>query len=313
MPLSLSEQLDLGIKSITYGDIDLFSTMLTDPQSVTLDEQKTVAQKLGVKGGLLSAFVNVVGDPTVWLAYMMSRRFPTQAWLTGKIPNRFIGGAAEFTGISWLGRPIESFHRGTRIPKLTALAERREMEVMKVARKWFDEIENRPNWQEEKGIVSLIREGQNPSAATPELRRVANKLDDTMKEMWGFLNKAHKIDGGFGETEVSKAISSPRTGKDAPKFLRDYLPHIPLTTNDSVIEFSGRDALRRLGRGGNKQAAALKRERFEDVWTPTEVDGLASDFVRYQGFMNNVGTEVYNRHLFQRKRFNIPLQSALKS
>lgn len=310
MPLSLTEQLDLGIKSITYGDVDLLSRLMTDPGLVSLDEQRTAAEKLGVKKGLLSAFVNMAADPTVWLAALMSRRFPTESWLKGTVPQRFIGLSNEFSGISLVARPIESFFRGTHIPKLTALSERRTMEVMQVGRKIFDLIDSRPNWAQEKEAVSLLMEGQNVASGSPELGRVAGELRGHMNELWGFLNRTHHVEGGFTGDEIVRASARPFTSAEAPKYLRDYLPHMPLLVDESVVTISGKDAIKRLSRTKEAQAAKLKGERFDGVWSANESDRASSDFIRYQQFLNNVGTEVFTPSLFMRKRHDIPIMSA---
>ncbi|KKM73889.1 hypothetical protein LCGC14_1405980, partial [marine sediment metagenome] len=133
MALTLQEQFRVGTNAITSGDMELLQKILLDPDTVTRKEQRTAAQKLGVKGGLLTTFVDLISDPTVWIAALMSRTFPTAAWLRGTVPNRMIGQAAEFSGISYVTRPIESFFRGTAVPRLNALALRRHAEVMKAA------------------------------------------------------------------------------------------------------------------------------------------------------------------------------------
>lgn len=311
MPLSFQQQLDLGISSISRGDIDLFSTMLVDPMSVTPDEQRSVAERLGIKKGLLSAFVDTIADPTVWVAYMMSRRFPTQAWLSGNVPKRFIGGATQFTGLSYVTRPVSSFFRGGLTPKLTALAERRSAEVMKVAEKVYHDVQSRPNWKDEMPVVSLIMEGAPVSGATPELHKVAEKLRGHMDELWGFLSQTRKVEGGFVGGEIQRASSRPFTSAESPKYLRDYLPHLPLTVDEGIVEVGGREALRRMSKGPIRQALQLKGENFADVWTADATNRLSSDFVRYQSMLGNVGAEVFSPHLFKRQRFNIPLQSAL--
>ena len=309
MALTSEQQLAVGLNAITLGDMDLLSKILLDPDTVTREEQRTASQRLGVKGGLQSTFVDLISDPTVWIAALMSRTFPTAAWLRGSIPKRMIGNAAEFTGVSFVTRPIESFFRGTTVPRLNALALRRHAEVMKVGQGMFENF-NRPRWAEEMPIVSLLLEGQNPAGATRELQQVATRIRGSMDSLWGVLKQTQKITGGFGDAEISRAVGRPFTGPNVPRHLRDFLPHIPITGQESLIEMDGVAALRRLGRGRFQQAMQLRGANPKDVWSPTATDSLASDFTRYQAFMGSVGHQI-NPRLFARKRFGIPLESNL--
>ncbi len=309
MALTLQEQFRVGTNAITSGDMELLQKILLDPDTVTRKEQRTAAQKLGVKGGLLTTFVDLISDPTVWIAALMSRTFPTAAWLRGTVPNRMIGQAAEFSGISYVTRPIESFFRGTAVPRLNALALRRHAEVMKAGQGMFKHL-SRPNWREEMPTVSLILEGQSPTGATQELRSVARDIRGTMDEMWGFLGRTQKIQGGFGDAQITRATAGAFHSPNVPRYLRDFLPHMPLTGAESIIEINGKDALRRMGRGKFRQALELRGVKPEDVWSATAVDSLASNFTRYQAFMGSVGHQI-NPRLFVRKRFGIPLESDL--
>ena len=314
MPLSVEEQVNVAIRSLAQGDMDSLTAMLTDPGTVTLDEQRTVAEKLGFKGGFLAAAVNTFSDPVVWISYYMSRLFPFQGWHRGTIPKHFIGGANEFTGISTFTKHIEGFFRGTNIPRMNALALRREAEVMKEGSKIFDLILSRPNWKDEMPTVSLLLEGQHPPTATADLVEVSNKVRGHMDELWKFLHKTQKIEGGLladGKT-ISMATAGPFDRSEAPKYLRDYLPHIPIATNETIIETDARAALKRMYSAKHlQQALETTGQRLEDVWTPTKADRFASEFSRYQGFLNNVGAEVINPRMFRRTRDNIPLQGTL--
>ncbi|MFM9966692.1 MAG: hypothetical protein ACKV2Q_36430 [Planctomycetaceae bacterium] len=309
MPLGLQDQFNLAMQSVTTGDIDTFERLLTNPDAVTIADQRTVAEKLGIKKGLLSAFVNVGSDPTVWLAYWMSRRFPTSAWLRGSIPQRFVGDDAKYTGLSFVGRPIEGFFRGTNIPRLTALAQYRQGKVMEVARGMFQRFMDRPNWKDEMPIVSMLREGLDPPGATPELRGIADGIGKDMDELWGFLKQAWRVEGGFDGVDVTRARTRPMDAREAPKYLRNYVPHIPLTTNESVVRMSGTEALRAMAKSNKSQALKVKGERLLDVWTPDKADRLSSDFGRYQAAMNRFGAEIFNPRLFQRHRTNLNLQN----
>lgn len=309
MPLTLEEQYNAALSRMTSGDLQGLSTLLTEPDSVTLDEQRTIAEKLGFKGGFLNAMINMVTDPTVWLAYYFSRRFPTSQYIRGAIPQRLIGGSNEFSGLSLVARPVVDFFRGTNIPKLTGLHMQRTSEVMQVGNKIFDEFLTRPNWSTEMPIVSLLLEGQNPAGATPELQALAMRVRGHMDELWGFLNKTQRVTGGFQGDRMTRATAEDFLPSEAPRYLRDYLPHIPLLGDESVVRMSGREALARFERGDIKQALLLTGENPADVWTPDMSDRLSSNFVRYQSFMNNVGTKIYSGRLFPRQRFGIPLQS----
>lgn len=309
MALTLEQRFDAAVSAIEQGDVDLLAKTLTDPQSITALEQRTVAERLGVKGGMLSAFVNIVADPTVWIAYLMSRKFPTSAWLRGTIPQRHIGAAAEFSGVSFLTRPIESFFRGTTVPKLNALAMRRHAEVMKLGEGMFTDF-NRPGWRAEMPIVSLLLEGRNPAGATSELRSVAGRIREHMNQLWDMLGKTQQIRGGFSDAAITRAQGVPFTGANRPRFLRDYLPHMPLLGKESIMEVDGVEALRRMGRNRFAQVMELKKVRPQDVWQPSEAASLASDFTRFQTFMGSVGHQM-NPRLFRRQRFGIPLESNL--
>lgn len=308
MALTFEQQFQTAMNALTTQDVDLLTSMMIDPGTVTLDEQRTAAQKLGIKGGMLAAMVNTFSDPTVWLAYIMSRRFPTRNWIQGTIPKRFIGGANEFSGLSFFTRPVESFFRGTNVPKLTALAVQRQAEVMKVGSKIFQEIERRPNWSREMPIVSQIMEGVQTPGATPELIAVSQRIRGHMNELWGFLNQTWKTEGGFQGKEIVRASARPFTPSEAPRYLRDYLPHIPIAVQEGVVEISGREAVARLSRGKIAQAMSLKGENPFEVWRPNQADRLGSDFTRYQSFLNNVGAEVFSPRLFRRVRMHETLQ-----
>lgn len=309
MALTLEQQYQTAMRAITRGDMDLMEKLLLDPDTVTIEEQRTVAEGLGVKGGLLRTFVNVISDPTIWIGLLMSRTFPVTAWLRGTIPKRYIGVANEFSGISAVTRPIEGFFRGTTIPKLNALALRRQAEVMQAGRRMFNDF-NRPTWREDMPIVSLLLEGRNPTGATPELRKVATRIRSTMNDLWGFLAQTKKIEGGFSAGEIAPSTAVALFGGRKPRYLRDFLPHMPLMGRESVMNIDGVEALRHLGRGRFRQALELRGIKPEDVWRPSASYSLASDFTRYQAFVGSVGHQI-NPRLFARKRFGITLESEL--
>lgn len=311
MSLSLSQQADLAIQGITFGDIDLLSRLLTSPNSVTIEDQKTAAQRLGFKDRFLSAITNVAADPTVWLAFAMSRRFPSNAWLEGRVPSRFVGAANEFSGISMFTRPVQEWFRGTTVPKMVSLAMHRETEVMQLAHdKIFKPLTSRTNWRDEMPQVSMILEGQ-PVSADPALFDVARKIRGGMEDLWSMLAKTKQISGGFDGTEITKAAARDWMPENAPKYLRDYLPHIPLHTNETLMTTTAKDALDRLGMGRVAQTFGAFGVDPKQVWTVDSAGRLASDFSRYQAMLNNVQGQVWNQHLFQRQRFNVPLQSQL--
>jgi hypothetical protein len=310
VPLSLEDQLNTAISSITSGELDTFSKVLTDPSAVTPEEQRSVAQRLGIKGGLLSAAVNTFADPTLWLAFWMSRRFPSLAWLKGTVPERFIGAANEFTGISQYTRPVETYYRGTPVPRLVALAERRRAEVMRVGERLLGHMD-RPGWKDEMPIVSLLLEGQSHPGATPELRRVATAMRLDLEDLWGFLAKTKQIRGGFEGEEITRAVAGDFAPHLAPRHLRDYLPHIPLLGDELVMRVSAREALGKLGSGKVRQLLETVGADPGSVWSIDQTNRLASNWTRYQAFMNQVQGQLWNPHLFHRERTGIPLQSQL--
>lgn len=309
MALSMQQQLDLAMQALTTADVDLASKLLTDPDTVTIDEQRTVAEKMGLKGGFLAAAVNTFSDPVVWVAALMSRRFPTLSWLRGTIPQRFVGAATEFTGVSQYTRPIETFFRGGTIPRLTALKQLREGEVLNVGSRMFARFNARPNWKEEMPIVSQILEGQSPAGATSELHALAKGIRADMDELWGFLRQTKKIQGGFEGEEIRPAKAGEFSSYEAPRYLRDYLPHIPLLGEDSIIHLSGEEALRKLGQHKVAQAMKAAGVSPREVWGPDESGRLTSDFTRYQGWLNATQGQIFNPRLFKRVREDIPLMS----
>ena len=117
MALSFGDQLDVATQAITGGDVDLLTRLFENPDSITTKDLKTVAERLGFKGPFLSAIVNTVADPVVFAGFLVSRSFPTLSWLTGAVPHRYVGAAANFGGLSSLVRPIAGHFRGTPIPK----------------------------------------------------------------------------------------------------------------------------------------------------------------------------------------------------
>ena len=179
MPISIEDQYNAALSSLVVGDFDVIEKALTNPNALTVDEHRSVAEKLGMHGGFLNAAVNIVSDPTVWIALMLSRKFPTHAFLTGSVPARFVGTANEFTGLSSITRTVEGFFRGTHIPKLIALKMKREQEVTRIGNKIFDNFMYRPNWKEEMPIVSMLMEGQRVAGSTPELEAIATKIRGT--------------------------------------------------------------------------------------------------------------------------------------
>lgn len=309
--LSLWDQYEIATKSWETGDFDLFKKLLTSPESITLAENRSMAEKLGFKGGFLNAAVNVVSDPTVWLATFLSRKFPTKQYIQGTIPHRFVGAGKEFTGISNFSRSINRFFLGSNMPNLVSLQMRRKAEVMKVGNSIFDLTLSRSRWKDEKPIVSLLLEGQNPPGATPALRELAGKVRSHMDEMWGFLSKAKKIDGGIDDSgQISLAQVVGDVGGNPPQYLRDYLPHMPLWGTESLMEMDPIKAVGKFGRGRLTQILEATGVDAKNVWTQDSLGRLSSNYNNFQSFMNGGGQRVLNSRLFKRVRTGIPLQSS---
>lgn len=310
MPLPIQSQLDIAVSGWSQGDFDLMEQALVSPDTLTFDETKTMAQNLGLRGGFLSAATNIVTDPTVIIGFLLARKFPTSAFLKGTVPQRFIETGAQFTGLSTIGRTVEGFFRGTHVPRLTALFMKRRAEVLKLGNRMFDKLLFRPNWSNEMETVSLLMEGRNPVGATPELRTLAGSLRNDMDELWGFLSRTHKVTGGFDQANLTRATSEAFATREAPKYLRDYLPHIPLLGTESTFQVSGREALARFGKNKSAQAIALAGENPGYVWTVDGADRLVSSFERYQAFMHKTQGQVFNPRMFRRQRHGIALQSS---
>ena len=305
--MDLQKQFDTAMQAIGTGDFDRAEKLLTNPDALTIDETRTIAQKWGVKNAFLATAVDTFTDPVVLMSFLLSRRFPTLSWLKGTIPQRYVGAAQEYSGISRYTKPIEDFFVGTTIPRLTALKQFRETEVMRAGEKIMEAMQ-RPNWKDEMPVVSLLMEGQ-PVNASPELYKVRDQIRSGMEEMWGFLKQTKKITGGLQGSAVGPAQAGEFAPHEAPHYLRDYLPHLPLLGDESIIEISGKDALARMGRGKLAQYLEVTGENPAEVWTPKGAENLTSEFVRYQEFLNRTQGQIFNPRLFQRQRMNIPLQS----
>jgi hypothetical protein len=304
--LSLQLQFQTAMRALSRGDIDLLEKVLTEPNSITPEENKTAAESLGLKRGFLATVVNVATDPTVWIAALMSRAFPTMNWIRGTVPQRFVGAANEFNGVSLFSRTVEGFFRGTTVPRLTALKQKREIEVLRTAEPLLNALQSLS--KDDAPIVSLLMEGQHPPGATDYHRQMAVTLRGGMEGMWGFLKQAKKVRGGFEGEEITKAVAEDFIGREAPKHLRDYLPHMPLTGNSSMFEISGREAMRRTMTPSVRQAMELRGEGIP--WSVNASDQLASDFTRWQSFVSRVGHQI-NPRLFKRHRHGITLGSAM--
>lgn len=309
MPISIEDQYNAALGAVQSGDIDLLEKVLTNPAAISPTEHKTLGSLLGLKRGFLRAAVDMVGDPLIWIAYFFSRRFPTSNFIKGTIPQRMIGASNEFSGWSILARPVEQFFRGTNIPRMDGLYMKRKAEVMKIGNQMIEELMFRPNWKAEMPTVSLLREGQPVPGASPELRRVADRLGERMQSMWQFLNKAHQVEGGFAGMDITPATSRPFTPTEAPRWIRDYLPHIPLASVESTMEIGGAKALERLTKGRFRQIYDSAKDFPQDVWTVDAADRLSSNFIRYQSHMNRAGAKVFNERLFRRVQHGIPLES----
>lgn len=315
MAQSWTEQYDIAANAIATGDIHLLAKVMKQPGAVTIDEQRTVAEKLGFTGGFLSAAINTAADPLVWIAAFMSRKFPTQAWLKGTVPNRFIGTSNEFSGLSLMARPSEAFFRGTNMANLNSLSQTRMATVLKVAKDRIFPHMDRPKWADEMPIVSQLLEGARPAGATPELQKVADNIRGGMQEMWGFLRRTQRVEGGLDQGTFATARDF--TAAEAPKFLRDYLPHIPLQGNESQFIISAREAIEKLGGARNRSMRQMLDvaggdgaiARVSDVWTATRQDNLVSEYARWQSWVQNVGAQVYNSHLFRRVRHGLTLHT----
>lgn len=291
------------MQAISTGDIDLASRVMTDPDAVSPKDQMTVAEKWGIKNDWLKFVVNTATDPVVWTSFLMSRMFPTSGWLKGVVPDRFVGTANEFTGVSKYTRPVEDYFRGTTIPRLVALKQYREQQVMSVGEKIFKLME-RPNWSQEMPIVSQLMEGQMPVGATGELRYLSQQLRGHMDDLWGFLKQTKQISGGFQGTQITSMRADDWRPSDAPTYLRDYLPHIPLVGEDSIIELDGNRALQKMGMGRLRGAFDAAGMGPQNVWSPSRVNRTVSNFADYQAFMNRVGGQIFNSSLFRRQRMD---------
>lgn len=312
MPLSLEDQLNVAMGNIATGDIDRLSTLLTDPRTVTPAEQQSIAERLGFHGGILKFIVNTALDPTVWVAAFLSRRFSPKQYVSGMINKRHVGLAKEFTGVSLFTKPVEAPFATGGIPKLQALAMHRQAEVMKIGNQIHQEFDARGMaWKDEMPIVSMLLEGQNAPGATPELRALAQRVRGHFEELWKLGSQSKRIRGGFeGADSITKATAEDWQHTKAPMHLRDYLPHIPnlMGSGPAMVEMDRQAALKRMMSNRAMQAYTVTGTNPANVW---QVDKMSSDFHRYQAFLNDVPSQIWNPRLMRRQRFNIPLQSQL--
>jgi len=305
---TLEQQFHDSMAAIGTADVDLLSKVLTDPAAVTVEEQSSAADKLGLKNPFARFVVNTVTDPVVWIAMLMDKRFPPITWLRGQIPKRFVADANEWTGVGFFTRPVETYFRGTPIPRLVAIQQMREAKVREIGSKML-EVMRRPKWAEEMPIVSMLMEGEMVAGATPELHVVAKQLRGNMDDIWNLLKNTRKIRGGFDGTEITEARLEPWGRQEAPKYLRDYLPHIPLLGDESIVRMDPEEAIGRMGLGRVRQVLEAAGENPGHVWTVDAANRLSSNYARYQSFLNRTQGQIFNQHLFRRQRFGIPLHS----
>lgn len=308
MPLSLFDRYQVAWKSAVTGDLDLFKKTLLHPESVSPEERKTLAESMGFKGPFLKTIVDVATDPTVWMAMWFSRRPPNSGWFTGKIPQRHIGANAQYNGVSTFTSTVNRTFAGTPIPTMGAIIGKRKAEAMKVARPLLDEVARLDG--EDHDIVSLLLEGVQPQQATTAHRAAAGRIAKIKDEMWEFVNKSQVVEGGLGaDGSVNYARSRAPTTKEAPRFIRNFVPHVPLSSDVSHVEISSAKVLDRMGKG---RAASILQSAGQDpkaVWSVDKAGQLASDFTRWQDFLNKGGNRVFGPRMFNRKRFNIQLAS----
>jgi len=158
----MQEQYETLRDATVTGDIDLLHKVLWDPSSVSFKEQETVARKLGFKKGLLAAATNLIADPMVWMSMFLSAKFPTTALMSGMIPHRLMGAAAEFAGATRafdFFRTMSSRYNKTNIPRIVAVTIDRKADVLKLFDRYLKIVKKRPNWQEERYVVAQVLDG----------------------------------------------------------------------------------------------------------------------------------------------------------
>ncbi len=306
--IPLDRQFDLAMQSVGMGDIDLLTKLFTDPMAITPEEMRSSSEKLGFKDRFTKALVDMGTDPVVWAGFLMSKRFPAMAWLKGIVPTRFVGANNQFNGIGHFTRPVQEYFRGTTVPRLLALQQFRESKVREIGAE-MQRVMERPNWSHEMPIVSMLMEGQPVAGATPELQRIATDLRGKMDNIWRLVSKTQKIRGGFEGEQISTARAENSPPSEAPRYLRDYLPHFPLLGDASTVELAPTEALKRLGMGKTAQVLEAAQQNPAHVWEIDRSNRLASNFARYQLFLNKTQGNVWNPNLFRRMRMNTPLQS----
>lgn len=306
MALTLAQQYDAAISGLTTGDIDLVARMLTAPDSITPDELRTTAEKWGIKKGFLSAAVNTFTDPVVLISMLMSRKFPARAFAQGTIEQRFWGHAKEAGGIAKVARPINSIFRSTLNPKMDALIRARQAEFHKLARR-YEEIQSVPTWKDDRLFVTQILDGANPAGAGARHYEQAKQIRPILNEVWGLTRRAKFIKGGLDDKQIPYALSKDEAFRRGladmppPKYLRDYLPHIPLhiDAKDAMFEIDPLVGIRNLKTKLATQATSIAKVPF-----PWQVKNgqVFSDPARFHAWMGSAGIQVYNPRLFPRSR-----------
>lgn len=278
------------------ASLNTMKRVITDPDSLQPEEMETAARHFGVTDRLTSFFVDVATDPLIWAGAWLSRKFPISKYLRNEIPKRYIGNAKEFVGLSKLITPITSRFRGTFIPGLEALYIKRRQSYLENIGGRLRELQQHPEWKSQKHNISLMLEGQPVSNITPAAVELKNKVRAVLDEVWHLTPKEGRITGtldtGFG--------FQPYRDDEAPRYLRDWLLHIPMFgTKDELLVRSANEGIERLLTDELRQGLELKGVRLP--WLPTKgTDVARSDWAQFQRFISDVGTQVWNPQMFPR-------------
>lgn len=247
MALSMSEQYETAMNSVSSGDIDTLAKVFTHPDSVTPDEMRTVAQKMGIKKGFLSAAVDTFSDPLVLMSFLMSAKFPVRSLAKGVIEQRFWGQAKDWAGLSRVGAHINGVFTDTLIPRLNGIATMRRQKIHGLA-DIYSKITDIPTWADDSRIVYRLLDGEVPAGALQRHHALKQRIrDEVLDPLWGMLQGTHHIVGGEklanGQRTMPQSLPMEEAfargirGNPAPKYIRDWIAHVPLRVNAGTGEF----------------------------------------------------------------------------
>lgn len=336
--LELIDQLHVMRNALTRGDLDLMSRALADPNILGPADNQTLAESMGLSNPFVSWAVNVVADPTIWIAALLARRVPLRAWLGGGIPDRFTGMGLSFGKLSEIFKPVNQAFRGTGIDKRIATGLFRQSHFIRTAAPLMESLES----LSDNELIAFVRSREEGVLAgvTDLVKTASARATKFFEDTWPLLSRADDIRGGPRGMGESSTISfgpfrDQTSGKlvefvPAPRNFAELIPHLPILSSEGTLAIGGVDALTRMAARGKDrlmqalsvdglgiQRATMKLDdgkTFQGVvelgpWrVDRATDTLRVDMGKFQRMMSGTTGESFFGHLKARKR-NVPLFS----